>query len=217
MSTETEAALAAIRAIYDAQNIRTKRLGFGRKAAVLVVDFQHLYTRGRASTGLGAVEATAKLLAAARAAGMRAIYTVVAYEPGDETQVLWTMKLPGLLDNRVGSEAVGIDPLVAPQPGDTVIEKKAASAFLHTGLAEELMEEGVDTLLVCGTSTSGCVRASVVEGMGRDFRMIVVKECVSDRSALLHELALFDMGSKYADLLALEEALAGIAAMRAAA
>ena len=98
-----------------------------------------------------------------------------------------------------------------------MIEKKAASAFLGTGLAEELQQEGVDTLLVCGTSTSGCVRASVVEGMGRDFRMIVVRECVSDRSDLLHEVALFDMGSKYADLVTLDEALAGIAAMRAAA
>ncbi len=217
MSTETEAALAAIRAIYDSQHIRTKRLGFGRKAAVLVVDFQHLYTRGRASTGLGAVEATATLLAAARAAGMRAIYTVVAYEPGDEDRVLWTMKLPGLLDNRTGSEAVQVDPMIAPQPGDTVIEKKAASAFLGTGLAETLKAEGVDTLLVCGTSTSGCVRASVVEGMGRDVRMIVVKDCVSDRSELLHEVALFDMGSKYADLMTLDEALAGIAALQAAA
>lgn len=217
MSSETEAALAAIRAIYEAQHIRSHRLGFGRKPAVLVVDFQHLYTRGRAATGLAAVAATARLLAAARAAGLRAIYTVVAYEPGDEERVLWTRKLPGLLDNRAGSEAVQVDPLIAPQPGDTVIEKKAASAFLGTGLAEELEEEGVDTLLVCGTSTSGCVRASVVEGMGRNFRMIVVKECVSDRSALLHELALFDMGSKYADLATLEEAEAAIAALRAAA
>lgn len=217
MSTDTDAALAAIRAIYDQQHIRTRNLGFGRKAAVLVVDFQHLYTRGRASTGLGAVEATAKLLDGARAAGMRAIYTVVAYAPGDEDRVLWTMKLPGLLDNRTGSESVRVDPMIAPQPGDTVIEKKAASAFLGTGLAEALKAEGVDTLLVCGTSTSGCVRASVVEGMGHDLRMIVVRECVSDRSALLHEVALFDMGSKYADLVTLDEALSGIAAQRRAA
>jgi maleamate amidohydrolase len=217
MSDALPAALEAIRHLYAAQNIRTKRLGFGRKAAVLVVDFQHIYTRGRASTGLQAVEATAALLKAARSAGMRAIYTVVAYEPGDENSVLWTQKLPGLLDNRVGAETVQVDPLIAPQPGDTVIEKKAASAFLGTGLAEELAEEGVDTLLVCGTSTSGCVRASVVEGMGRDIRMIVVKECVSDRSALLHEVALFDMGSKYADLVTLDEAIAGIAAFKQAA
>lgn len=216
MSSDTEAALAAIRAIYEAQNIRSRRLGFGRKAAVLVVDFQHLYTRGRASTGLAAVAATARLLAAARAAGMRVFYTVVAYAPGDEQRVLWTRKLPGLLDNRQGSQAVQVDPLVAPQPGDAVIEKKAASAFLGTGLAEDLAEAGVDTLLVCGTSTSGCVRATVVEGMGRDLRMIVVADCVSDRSALLHELALFDMGSKYADVMTLEEVLAAIAAPPAA-
>ncbi|QYU70713.1 isochorismatase family protein [Leptolyngbya sp. 15MV] len=217
MSDALKPALDAIRQLYAAQNIRTTRMGFGRKAAVLVVDFQHLYTRGRASTGLGAVEATATLLKAARETGLRAIYTVVAYEPGDEDRVLWPRKLPGLLDNRVDAEAVQVDPLVAPQPGDTVIEKKAASAFLHTGLAEELREEGVDTLLVCGTSTSGCVRASVVDGMGHDIRMIVVKECVSDRSDLLHEIALFDMGSKYADLMTLEDALAALRAMKQAA
>jgi nicotinamidase-related amidase len=140
-------------------------------------------------------------------------YTVVAYAPGDEAHVLWPQKLPGLLDNRVGSEAASVDPLVAPAPGDRVIEKKAASAFLGTGLAEAWKLDGIDTVLVAGTSTSGCVRASVVEGMGRDFRMIVVRECVSDRSALLHEVALFDMGSKYADLMTLDEAIGGIAAL----
>ncbi len=207
-------ALEAIRALYAGQNIRTVRLGFGRRPAVLVVDFQHLYTRGRASTGLGAVENTAKLLAASRAAGMPVIYTVVAYAPGDEGRVLWTMKLPGLLDNRAGSEAASVDPLIAPRADDLVIEKKAASAFLGTGLTDHLAREGIDTLLVCGTSTSGCVRASVVEGMGHDIRMLVVADCVSDRSALLHEVALFDMGSKYADLITLDEALAEIARRR---
>ena len=208
-------ALDAIRKLYAGQNIRTVRLGFGRRAAVLVVDFQHLYTRGRASTGLEAVENTARLLDAARAAGMPVYFTVVAYAPDDD--VLWTKKLPGLLDNAVDSEAASVDPLLAPRPGEWVIEKKAASAFLHTGLPERLKAEGVDTLLVCGTSTSGCVRASVVEGMGHDIRMIVVRDCVSDRSALLHEVAMFDMGSKYADLMSLDEVLAAIAERRAAA
>lgn len=210
-SSETSAAIAEIRRIYAGQNIRSVKLGFGRRAGVLVVDFQQLYTRGRASTGLAAVEATARLLAAARRAGAPVFYTVVAYRPGDKGRVLWTEKLPGLLDNAHGSPAVAIDPLVAPQPADVVIEKKAASAFLGTGFKERLDAAGIDTLVVCGTSTSGCVRASVVEGMGHDIRMIIPRECVSDRSALLHELTLFDLGSKYADVVALDEVLAHFA------
>jgi maleamate amidohydrolase len=210
-----DAALDAIRTLYAGQNIRTVRMGFGKRAGVLVVDFQHLYTRGRASTGLEAVENTARLLDAARRAEAPVYFTVVAYARDDD--VLWTRKLPGLLDNQVGSEASSVDPLLAPRPGEWVIEKKAASAFLHTGLAERLKRDGVDTLLVCGTSTSGCVRASVVEGMGHDIRMLVVRECVSDRSALLHEVAMFDMGSKYADLISLDEAIAGLSGARAAA
>jgi len=206
----TRAAIEGIRAIYAGQRIRSVKLGFGRKAAVLVVDFQHIYTRGRASTGLAAVEATARLLEAARAAGLAIAYTVVAYDPETVDGVLWTTKLPGLRDNMKGREEVTVDPLIAPRPGDRVIEKEAASAFFGTGLAESWKAEGVDTVLVCGTSTSGCVRASVVDGMAHGFRMIVVEECVSDRSALLHELTLFDLGAKYGDVIRLDEALGAL-------
>jgi maleamate amidohydrolase len=204
----TAAAIAEIRRIYEGQNIRSTTLGFGRKAGVLVVDFQHVYTRGRASTGLGAVEATARLISAARQACAPIYYTVVAYDDADKGRVLWTEKLPGLLDNRIGTSSVEVDPLVAPQAGDMVIEKKAASAFLGTGLRADMDRRGVDTLVVAGTSTSGCVRASVVDGMGHNVRMIIARECVSDRSAVLHELTLFDLGSKYADVTPLAEILA---------
>ncbi len=200
-------ALEAIRRLYDAQRIRSIELGLGERCAVLVVDFQHLYTRGRASTGLQAVEHTATLIAQARRHGVPVIYTVVSYEQGDETRVLWTTKLPGLLDNRAGSAAVEVDALIAPAPGEWVIAKKAASAFFDTGLVPWLRERGIDSVLVCGTSTSGCVRGTVVDGMAHGLRMSVVRECVSDRSAVLHELALFDMGTKYGDVVSLERAL----------
>ena len=212
---ETTAAIAEIRRIYEGQHIRSVKLGFGRKAGVLVVDFQHMYTRGRASTGLGAVEATARLIAAARTAGAPIYYTVVAYGDADNGKVLWTEKLPGLLDNRVGSESVQVDQLIAPARGDMVIEKKAASSFLGTGLKADLDRRGVDTLVVAGTSTSGCVRASVVDGMGHNVRMIIARECVSDRSDVLHELTLFDLGSKYADVTPLDEILAHFSTVKA--
>ncbi|MES2483897.1 MAG: isochorismatase family protein [Pseudomonadota bacterium] len=209
----TQTALDAIRRLYDAQHIRTVELGIGPRCAVLVIDFQHLYTRGRASTGLDAVERTAQLLATARGRNIPIVYTAVAYEPGES--VLWTRKLPGLLDNQVGSQAVEIDSLVKPAAGDWVIHKKAASAFFGTGLSEWLRARDIDSLLVCGSSTSGCVRASVVDGMAHGFRMSVVRECVADRSALLHELALFDMGSKYGDLVSLQRAQAHLTSMEA--
>ena len=208
----TTAAIAEIRRIYEGQNIRTNKLGFGRKAGVLVVDFQHMYTRGRASTGLAAVEATARLIAAARRIGAPIYYTVVAYGDADQGKVLWTEKLPGLLDNRIGTESVEVDPLITPRSGDMVIEKKAASSFLGTGLKADMDRRGIDTLVVAGTSTSGCVRASVVDGMGHNVRMIIARDCVSDRSQLLHELTLFDLGSKYADVTPLDEVLAHFAA-----
>lgn len=207
----THAALEALRALYRSQNIHSVTLGVGARCAVLVIDFQHLYTRGRASTGLEAVEHTRALLAAARAKAVPVIYTAVAYEPDEP--VLWTRKLPGLLDNREGSEAVAIDPLVEPAAGDLVLHKKAASAFFGTGLPEWLRARGIDSVLACGTSTSGCVRGTVVDGMAHGFRMSVVRECVCDRSALLHELALFDMDSKYGDVISLERALAHLGTM----
>lgn len=208
----TAAALQAIRQLYDAQAIHSVELGMGARCAVLVVDFQHLYTRGRASTGLQAVEATARLLSAARAARVPVAYTAVAYAEGDEETVLWTRKLPGLLDNREGTASVQIDPLVAPAAQDLVIHKKAASAFHGTPLLAWLQGR-IDSVLVCGTSTSGCVRASVVDGMAHGLRMSVVRECVSDRSPLLHALALFDMGTKYGDVVTLDSACAHLAAL----
>ncbi len=211
LDAATQTALQAIAQLYDAQHIRSVELGFGPRCAVLVIDLQHLYTRGRASTGLEAVQRSAQLIAAARAKGIRIIYTVVAYNAEDE--VLWTRKLPGLLDNQEGSGAVEIDPLIAPEPGDWVIHKKAASAFFNTGLSQWLREHAIDSLLVAGSSTSGCVRGTVVDGMAHNFRMSVVRECVADRSALLHELALFDMGSKYGDVVSLQAVLAQLQAM----
>jgi maleamate amidohydrolase len=196
---------AEVRAIYAHQQIGGGRVGFGRKPALLIVDFQHLYTRGRCACGLEAVEQTAILLEEVREAGLPVFYTYVGYDPDRPQGGIWAEKCPGLLENLRGSLACTIDPLVAPQPGDIVLEKRAASAFFGTGLAERLRAEGVDTVIVCGASTSGCVRASVVDGVAHEFRMIVVREGVADRSQPSHEAALFDIDSKYGDVLSLQE------------
>jgi maleamate amidohydrolase len=213
---DTSAALEEIRAMYEGQKIRSIKLGLGQKAAVLIVDFQHIYTRGRAATGLDAVNATAQLLDRTRQHDIPTIYTVVSYQPERHDEVLWLEKLPGLKENTAGQQEVEVEELVAPFDQDAVIEKEAASAFYGTGLSEMLTSQGIDTLLVCGTSTSGCVRATVVDGMAHGFRMIVVKECVCDRSALLHELSLFDMGTKYGDVITQSELMADLEAVWAA-
>ncbi len=210
MSDRTDAALEEIRALYAGQNIRSIPLGIGKRAAILVVDFQHIYTRGRAATGLDAVYATARLIAAARKAGLPVFYTVVAFDPDRHDDVLWLTKLPGLKDCSLGREEIAVEELVAPEADDIVLHKEAASAFHGTGLGAILEERGIDTLLVCGTLTSGCARASVVDGMAHNIRMIVVDGCVSDRSPLLHELSMFDMGTKYGDVIPLDEVIAQI-------
>lgn len=195
------------RDVYARQRIGDGSVGFGERPAILVVDFQHIYTRGRCETGLEAVEETRKLLDVARAAGVPVAYSYVGYDPQDPDGGVWTIKCPGLLENIRGSEECSIDPLVLPHEGDHVVEKRAASSFFGTGLAEHLRNLAVDTVVVCGTSTSGCVRATVVDGVAWDFRMIVPEECVSDRSEPSHAAALFDIDTKYGDVVPVAEVI----------
>jgi maleamate amidohydrolase len=195
------------RDVYARQRIGGGRVGFGERAAILVVDFQHLYTRGRCATGLDAVEETGKLLDVARATGVPVAYSYVGYDPDEPNGGVWTLKCPGLLENIRGSEECSIDPLVEPHEGDLVVEKRAASSFFGTGLTEHFRDLGVDTVVVCGTSTSGCVRATVVDGVAWDFRMIVPEECVSDRSEPSHAAALFDIDTKYGDVVGVAEVM----------
>jgi maleamate amidohydrolase len=207
-------AFADTRRVYAEQRIGGGRVGFGQRAAVLVVDFQHLYTRGRCATGLEAVEETRRLLEVARGAGAPVAYSYVGYDPERPDGGVWTIKCPGLLENVRGSEECSLDPLITPHPEDMVVEKRAASAFFGTPLVEHFRSLGVDTVVVCGTSTSGCVRASVVDGVAWDFRMIVPRECVSDRSAPSHAAALFDIDTKYGDVLDLADVIGHFEAVR---
>jgi len=187
--------------LYRAQRIGGGSVGWGAKAALLVVDFQHLYTRGRASTGLEAVENTVPVLASARANKVTVAFAVVGYEADAQPEDhAWTMKCPGLLEARRGSEASSVDPLIAPLDGETVHVKTVPSALFDPTVREEFRAKGVDTIVVVGTSTSGCVRSTVVDGVSRGFRMVVPTDCVTDRSAPSSDAALFDIETKYGDL-----------------
>jgi nicotinamidase-related amidase len=110
-----------------------------------------------------------------------------------------------------GTDGCQIDPLVAAEEGDVVFEKQQPSAFFGSDLHERLCARGIDTLIVCGTTTSGCVRATVVDGMSLGYRVVVPVEAVSDRARTPHRSALFDMGHKYADVLGEREVLAALA------
>jgi maleamate amidohydrolase len=194
------------------------RVGFGSRPAVLVVDFFYGCTDpaylGGGSVG-DAVDQTAALLPAARAAGAPIIYTVTQYRPDGLDAGFFGVKVPLLKLLQEGSKAVEIDSRVAPDPSDHVIVKKMASAFFGTPLQSLLASLGRDTLIVTGCTTSGCVRASVVDACSGGYRVIVPRECVGDRAPGPHEASLFDMDAKYADVVGAADVRRYIEGLRA--
>lgn len=183
------------------------RVGFGRASALLIIDFQRSYTRTWRASSLDPVRATARLLAAARERGVPVVFTYVGYDPENPDAGTWGLKAATLVENIRGTEACAIDPLIEPAAGELVLEKRVPSAFFGSDLAERLRSWDVDTVVVCGTSTSGCVRATVVDGLSHGFRVIVPRECVNDASPASGEVALVDIDTKYGDVVGVEEAL----------
>jgi nicotinamidase-related amidase len=189
----------------------TGQLGFGRRPALAVIDLVNAYViegaplfggEGCQSAHRGAVT----LLAAARAAGIPIVHTNVAYQPGGRDGGVFFRKIPSLACFEAGKDptfqafADGLE----PRPGETVITKQYASAFFGTSLASTLTALGVDTLLIAGVSTSGCIRASAVDCCQHGFIPVVVREAVGDRASGPHEANLFDLGAKYAEIASLE-------------
>jgi nicotinamidase-related amidase len=159
-----------------------------------------------------ALEPTQRIMAAARAAGLPVIHTT-----RDDLSESDASKMSSTKRHAYGADR-GWDhaffPPLAPQPGELVIRKTRASAFYGTSLAAHLVQLDVNTLICVGNSTSGCVRASVLEGFMHGYSMAVVEECVFDRNWLSHKVNLFDMHCKYADVLFVEEALEYIERVR---
>ncbi|MGO8958748.1 MAG: isochorismatase family protein [Streptosporangiaceae bacterium] len=212
--TSQSADLQAVRDLYRSHGVGG-RVGFGAGCAVLVVDFQQSYTRTWRAKSLTPVENTARVLEAARRRAVPVIYTYMGYDPAHPDAGVWGMKAATLVENLRGSEACRIDPLIEPRAGDAVLEKRVPSAFFGSGLAERLHAQGVDTVVVCGSSTSGCVRATVVDGLSHGFRVIVPEDCVSDASAPSAEVALADIDTKYGDVVTSAEVLEQMRAPRA--
>ncbi len=180
------------------------RLGFGQKPAVLVVDFIRAYTtEGSALYApdvVTAVSETAELLVLARQKKVPIIYTQVLYSKNGLDGGLFVQKVPVLRSMVSGEPLADIVLELPPAEADVIIVKQYASAFFGTPLAAMLTSIGVDTLILTGCSTSGCVRATAVDGMQYGFRVIIPRECVGDRHQAPHEANLFDIDSKYGDV-----------------
>ncbi len=192
----------------------------GSRPAVLVVDFSCGFTDPACTLGSELskeVEATRRLLDAARAKRLPIVYTTIGFEPSLKDGALWLQKVPALGDLQIGGHWVEIDPRLDPQPGEPVVLKKGASAFFGTNLASILIAQGVDSVILCGATTSGCIRATAIDLLQYGFPTIVPRECVGDRAAAPHEANLFDIQAKYADVVGLEDALAFVASVGAEA
>jgi maleamate amidohydrolase len=189
------------------------RIGYGKHPALLIVDMQIGFTAPERSPLAGNLDsqiaAINRLIRVARNSGTPIVFTVVGYDPkipGDGG--LWPEKAPTLLELKLGSDLVELDPRLARTPEDLLLVKKYASAFLGTPLASTLVSRGVDTVVVTGCTTSGCVRATVVDALSYGFRPIIPEEAVGDRAQEPHDANLFDMDSKYGDVVSLSGALA---------
>jgi len=200
-------------AIYKLQNFGN-RVGFGRAPALLVVDFIEGFTDETQFGGFNindSIKATATLLKAVRAAGLPVAHVRFGVQADASNLGAWGLKVPGLAKLVHDRPASQIVPAVAPVAGEWVGVKQHASAFFGTNLASFLAHRGVDTLMVTGCTTSGCVRASVVDASAWGYRVIVPEECSGDRARGPHVANLFDMQQKYADVMPLAEALAEVA------
>jgi len=189
----------------------SRRLEPGAKPALLIVDFVRAYVTPGSPLYAGVEPARAaaeRLLGLARAAGIPVMHTNVVYEPGGADGGVFFRKLPALASFERGKhpELAAFAEGLEPRPGETVFSKQYASAFFGTQLAEALREKDIDTLLIAGLSTSGCVRASAVDACQHGFVPLVVREAVGDRHPAPHEASLFDLQAKYAEVISLVEA-----------
>jgi maleamate amidohydrolase len=195
--------------IYQKQNLGG-RLGFGVRPALLIVDF----VNGFNDPGLlgggnieSAIAQTVPLLDQARMRKLPIAFTRIVYEQTRTNPGVFATKIPAIATLTEAAPASNIVPQLAPRPGEHIIRKTQASAFFGTDLLGWLVWRGIDTLLIAGCTTSGCVRASVIDAASHNFRPIVVRDCVGDRAMEPHQANLFDMDAKYADVVAKDEVI----------
>jgi nicotinamidase-related amidase len=172
-------------------------LGFTDPESPLVCDLEDV------------VAAIQRLLAETRRAGLPVVYTTVSYDEGGKVAAAaFIDKIPALLTLEAGSRWVEIDPRIAPSSGEPVLNKLFASAFFGTPLSSLLAASGCDSVIVTGASTSGCVRATVVDALQHGYRPVVPREAVGDRNPAAHEANLYDIDTKYGDVVSCDDVVA---------
>jgi len=188
----------------------------GRNPAVLVIDFSCGFTDPGCTLGAdmtAEVEATRRLLDAARDKGLPVVFTTIGFEASGKDGGLWLEKAPALRDLELGGHWVDLDPRLDRRDDEPIVVKKGASGFFGTNLASILVSQGVDTVILCGATTSGCVRATAIDLLQYGWPTLVPRECVGDRAQAPHDANLFDIQAKYADVVPLEDALAYVASV----
>jgi nicotinamidase-related amidase len=189
----------------------------GGRPALLVVDFSRGFTDPECTMGSDLtreVEATRRLLGAAREREIPIVFTTIGFETNLKDGSLWLEKAPGLRELVVGGKWVEIDPRLERREEETVILKKGASAFFGTNLPSILVSQGVDTIVLCGATTSGCIRATAIDLLQYGYPTLVPRECVGDRAQAPHEANLVDIQAKYADVVPVEDALSYLESVR---
>ena len=192
-----------------------QKTGFGQAPALILIDFVNGFHDPEILGGGNipeAVIATVPLLAFFRERGLPVIFTRIVYAEDGADASLWCKKVPRLKGLTESAHASHVVDALAPRPGELIVRKTQASAFFGTPLAAWLIARRIDTLIVTGCTTSGCVRASVIDAMSLNYRTVVASDCVGDRALDPHRANLFDIGQKYSDLMTAAEIIAALAA-----
>jgi maleamate amidohydrolase len=205
--------------IYNAQGFGGS-VGIGARPALCVVDFVEGFVDPKVFGGgniAAAVANTVPLLAAVRRCGLPVAFSRVVFAEDGSDECVFVRKVPALAKLTEHAHAGQIVSELRPKPDELILRKTQPSAFFGTNYAEHLRRQSIDTLIVTGCTTSGCVRATVVDAMSHNLRTIVARDCVGDRSLAAHQANLFDMEQKYADLIDANVIIAALVALGHAA
>ena len=193
----------------DRKALAREAQGLGQSPALLIVDVIKGFTDPDCPLGSEAasvVEANRQLMEVFHSKKRPVYLTTVVYDNDDQASV-FRARVPALNVLSRGSHWCDIDPRLPLSASDTIIEKTHASAFHGTDLADQLRSHGIDSLVVTGLTTSGCVRASAVDGLQHNFKVVIPEEATGDRDPSAHQANLYDLNAKYVDVLGLEEVL----------
>jgi maleamate amidohydrolase len=187
------------------------KMGFGERPALIVIDLVKAFTDAKRPLGANLdvqIAATQQLLAIAHARAIPVYFSTVRYDDADLADAgIWTLKQKGSITLRHDTDGSEIDPRLSVGTRDSVLLKKYASCFFGTDLVSRLVSRRIDTLIISGCTTSGCVRATAVDAVQNGFRPMIVAEAVGDRSKAAHDQSLFDLNAKYGDVVSLDETL----------